>query len=258
MHTGQTGLSGLSGLLGGFSPAQAPGLQDWLKADAGTYEDTARTVLAVADGAQGGWQDQSGQGNHATQGTASRRPTLKLAIQNGLPVLRCDGVDDGLLLSAAIRDLLLSSNQHVFVVAKYLTLTTLTWLLNVTNAAGSTRKGLECISVPPANRVIIYDNGAQASLTGTQVLTSSWNVWELQAQGSNLSEWADGVQDGVTKTDAVAASTPGVGAALGCNANGTSGFANLDLGEILVYNAVLSASNRAAVLAYLKQRWGTP
>jgi hypothetical protein len=256
MHTGQTGLSGVSGLVGGFNPAQVPGLQDWLKADAGTYDDVAQTVLVVTDNAQvGGWQDQSGNGNAATQITAAQRPTLKLGIQNGLPVLRLDGVDDGFLLSAAIRDLLLGTSQHVFVVAKFLTLTSGAWIFNVTDSTGSTRKGLECVT-PPTNRVVIYNTGVQASLMGTQTLTSAFNVWELQAQGSSLSLWVDGIQDGITKTDAVAASLPGSSASLGFRSSNSTGFANLDLGEILVFNTVLSGSNRAGILNYLK-RWGT-
>src|SRR4029077_11923747 len=57
---------------GGFVPTQLAGLQLWLKGGAGTYQDTGLTTAAVADGDPvGGWQDQSGQGHHATQGTAA-------------------------------------------------------------------------------------------------------------------------------------------------------------------------------------------
>jgi hypothetical protein len=40
------------------------------------------------------WQDQSGNARHLTAPTRAKRPTLKLAIQNGLPCVLFDGVDD--------------------------------------------------------------------------------------------------------------------------------------------------------------------
>jgi hypothetical protein len=46
------------------------------------------------------WQDQSGNARHASPTTAARRPTLKLAIQNGMPAILCDGVDDYLKTSS--------------------------------------------------------------------------------------------------------------------------------------------------------------
>jgi len=71
------------------------GLQLWLKADAGTYQDAAMTVPAVLDTDPiGGWQDQSGNGNHVTQVMAGKKPLLKLNQQNTLPAVRFDGVDD--------------------------------------------------------------------------------------------------------------------------------------------------------------------
>jgi Concanavalin A-like lectin/glucanases superfamily len=73
----------------------------WLRADAGTYQDAARTIPAVADGDPvGGWADQSGNAHHASQATAAARPTLQLSELHGKPVLRFDGVDD--YLSSAL------------------------------------------------------------------------------------------------------------------------------------------------------------
>ena len=80
---------------GSFSPLSIAGLQLWLKADAGLYTDAAMTTPAVNDAdVVGGWADQSGNGNHATQATTANKPLLKLAVVNGKPVVRFDGADD--------------------------------------------------------------------------------------------------------------------------------------------------------------------
>lgn len=77
------------GPIGIFTPLDIPGLALWLRADAGTYQDVAMTVPAVLNGdTVGGWQDQSGAGNHATQAVAAQQPNLQLAIINGLPTVR--------------------------------------------------------------------------------------------------------------------------------------------------------------------------
>jgi hypothetical protein len=84
-----------------FDPSKLPGLQLWLRADRGLYQDSALTTPAVADGDPvGGWKDQSGQGRHATQATAAARPTLVLGPTGlgGQRALLFDGVDDQLLL----------------------------------------------------------------------------------------------------------------------------------------------------------------
>src|SRR5205814_4458415 len=62
------------------------GLQLWLIADAG--------VTAGAGGKVTAWQDQSGNGNNASQTTADQSPLLVNDAINGKPVLRFDGIDD--------------------------------------------------------------------------------------------------------------------------------------------------------------------
>jgi hypothetical protein len=81
-----------------FLPSSVVGLQLWLKSDAGLYQDTAKTTLATLDGdSVGAWEDQSGQGNDATQATSSKQPALKLNKLNKKPIIRFDGSDDTLL-----------------------------------------------------------------------------------------------------------------------------------------------------------------
>lgn len=77
-----------------FSVASAPGsgvaaapsgATLWLKADAGVTLESSRVAQ---------WNDQSGNNNHAVQGTSSRRPVLVSGAVNGKPTLRFDSADD--------------------------------------------------------------------------------------------------------------------------------------------------------------------
>jgi hypothetical protein len=85
-----------------FSPQSITGLKLWLDAGKGTYTTQTMTTPQTSDsGAVGGWADQSGQGNHVTQSTSSERPSLKLNIQAGKPVLRFTQTSYQSLRSAA-------------------------------------------------------------------------------------------------------------------------------------------------------------
>src|SRR5215216_308809 len=42
------------------------------------------------------WDDSSGSGNHAVQGSGASQPTYETAVINGLPVVRFDGSNDSL------------------------------------------------------------------------------------------------------------------------------------------------------------------
>lgn len=80
-----------------FSPLHISGLRLWL--------DASR-ITGLADGDPvGQWNDLSGNGNHATQTTAAKKPLYKTGILNGKPVVRFDGTDD-LLLANGIATLL--------------------------------------------------------------------------------------------------------------------------------------------------------
>src|SRR5438034_112705 len=65
----------------------------WLKADASVYNDAGVTQSANNDIVQQ-WNDQSGNGINAFQGTAGTKPAYKTNSINGKPVLSFDGVDD--------------------------------------------------------------------------------------------------------------------------------------------------------------------
>lgn len=84
-----------------FSPSLVKGLLMWVDASqiAGLNDNDSVTT----------WTDLSGNGYNATQATASKKPTYKITIQNGKPVVRFDGVDDYLVSACALNNDLLTS-----------------------------------------------------------------------------------------------------------------------------------------------------
>jgi hypothetical protein len=57
------------------------------------YDATSGGSLVAADGAVARWEDQSGNGNHVTQGTSGRQPTRKVSEANGYGSASFDGGD---------------------------------------------------------------------------------------------------------------------------------------------------------------------
>jgi len=68
------------------NPTSIPGLKLWLDAS---------QITGLSDGdSVTNWFDLSGNTNDFSQSTASKRPLYKTAVQNGLPGVLADGVDD--------------------------------------------------------------------------------------------------------------------------------------------------------------------
>jgi hypothetical protein len=78
---------------GGFTAHAIPGLAQWLDAaDASTITlDGSSNISEI--------RDKSGFGLHGTQSDGSRRPSYPANVQNGLPGVLFDSVDDALTLA---------------------------------------------------------------------------------------------------------------------------------------------------------------
>ena len=66
------------------SPTDISGLAFWVKAD---------SIVSGDGGAIATWEDSSGNGRQASQGTAGNRPTYETGELNGLPVVRFTATD---------------------------------------------------------------------------------------------------------------------------------------------------------------------
>jgi hypothetical protein len=223
-----------------FSPAQIAGMLEWLDATWTLWKDSAGMTAATEDGDPvGRWTDRSVNGTNATQATDAKRPTLKLNVQNGNPVVRYDGVDD--FLAAALTT---AQPITLFVVAK------------------SAANKVLLDGDDATDRVLWYTNssGNWEAFAGTSLAAdarlNAFHQHSVIYNGASSQVWKDGV------------SQAGPGAA---GSNGLSGLTigdaylrdggqafNGDVGEILIYSGALAAADREAVQAYLKGKWSTP
>lgn len=88
-----------------FSPPSIAGLKVWYDlSDITTlFQDSAGTTPVAADGdVIGRMNDKSGIGNNAAQGTTANKPLYKTNIQNGLPALKTDLVNDYMVATLAV------------------------------------------------------------------------------------------------------------------------------------------------------------
>jgi len=229
-----------------FSPIDLSPLV-WLKADVGTFEDTARTVAAADDGdAVKGWEDQSGNGKHASE--ATNAPALKLVIQNSNSVLRFDGSND--ILTSTVNGTALTAVTCAFVLAPKDTGTT-TGLIQWGNIAVLTQPFI--LVQRNVGDIRVYVNGGyqftvaiSANVFHSYILTWDGTTWNLYVDGVAQTPYVGGA--GVDQTQALTI----------LFGNGYNGFAAVDHAEFFALNNVPSAGNRASIVSYFQTSWGTP
>lgn len=225
------------GALGGFTPTDIAGLQLWVQADKGLYQDSAGSTAASADGDPvGRWTDQSGNARNLLQTGSTKRPLLKTGVlASGKPVIRGDGVDD--LLKATFT---LNQPEHVFIVLRQAT-----WTANDRVFGGSA-----------ANTMTFYQKGASPTL-GTYAGAFGPETASLAVGTAGVLSILYNGASSELRLNGGAAVTGDVGAG---NAGAVTLFgegddtlwSNVDIGQFLVYNTALSTADREDVEAYLK------
>lgn len=210
----------------------------WLKADAGTFQDSGLTTPAAANNDPvGGWRSQVGSLDWV-QATAGARPLLKTAFLNGQSVVSFDGSDDVLKIAAGTM-----TAAHVFVLTRVLT--------GVNSFAGLLTENLD--STDP-------DFWFSSDIT-----TDNWSTVGSFAAASSRFKVNGTVSVAITKDafklyetwdDTPEASDNGL--ALGQDRNIAVRFWKGEVAEVVAYSAVLSAADAAAVRSYFSSRYGVP
>lgn len=222
-----------------FLPINIAGLILWLKAD--------DLSLSDADPVET-WADASGSANDVAQSTASWQPIYKINIQNGLPVVRFDGVDN-VLWSAAFGTPYAQPNT-MFIAANIIALT------------GNSQALIGDVITGGANIIYVEGNtddwtlyAGNNGLSGDNAVTG-WHAMTGIFNGAASGIWQDGTDLGTVSPGAGAFSRAMLG---GSNSiSSPSLFVQIDIGEVIVYHALLTSAERANVEAYLKARWATP
>jgi|GEM_PF-4497250 hypothetical protein len=228
-----------------YGPPAPPstGMRLWLRADQGLFQNAARSMVASATNDPVLiWDDQSGTGGHMAVRAASdqttARPLLRTNALNGRPVVSFDGIDDNLQNAISY-----TVPNTVFVVARYNGNSPLGRILSATSN--------DWFMGWQAGFRDRFFAGSWVSSTGV----SADNNWLIYAtdQSTNRQRL---FRNNESVASATAAGTYGPnGLNLGSN-QGTSEFSISEVAEVLVYDRVLSDSERQTVFRYLNSRYG--
>lgn len=222
-----------------FSPTDIAGLQLWLDATTGLFDATSGGSAVTTDGsAVARWEDQSGNGRHATQATSNNRPVLKTSVKNGKNVLRFDGDNDGLqITSYALGS---SPSYSVFIVIYQNGLQFAVWLeggnLNPYLATTGNNKGFRH-----------YDGSNVFDVT--QTTENLWNLFSYRQSTTARNYFRN---DGTINTG-TASTRAATFEYIGRSNNGY--YYKGDIAELIIYNSYLSDSSRELVRDYLNTKW---
>ncbi len=227
---------------GRFAPTEFADLALWL--DALTlptlFQDTAFTIPVVSAGdVVGGWQDKSGNGNHAIQATVAQKPTYRVSAINGKPGLRSDGVDDHIDSSSVVADF--AADFTMFIVAEQPT-----GANNKTFCSSAAFR----FQTSEMNLSVVASQANYAAVATPQIMTVTHDAGVL------LEAFRDGVSVGTDST----IGAPASGVDLQLMRDELSGIGGVDeypgdISEFIIYERVVSVLERQQVEAYLSSKW---
>lgn len=215
-----------------FTPLSVSGLKMWYDAsDASTITKDGSDFVSQ-------WNDKSGIGINLTS-TGTAKPLWVDAVKNGKPVIRFDGVNDYMSNTSS---------------STYSQPNTLFFVGTSPNAdgegmfdgGGSTRNLLNRQST---NTYRVY---AGTGVTGGTASTSFQIFRVLFSDGNGeLDINGSSILTGQT-INTFGMANPILAA---FDSSGPSGYADIDICEVLLYNASLSSGDKASVLSYLNTKW---
>jgi hypothetical protein len=227
-----------------FSPASLTGLVAWYRADGTKWQNSARSTPAVADGDPvGAWDDLSGLGNNALQATAGSRPLLKLAIQNGRPVIRYDGIND--FLAAVSNAGLSPTTITIAAVMKPTSFANTPLFVAKTSAYNMYSSTLGAFSADLPNVL---------AAAGGTLVTGTWYVLEFVTDASNMWLYKNAVQAATRATPAGNLASNANALGIGARGDGVSPTAG-DYAEVVIYNRALNGTERGQLETYLNAYW---
>lgn len=227
-----------------FLPPRLPGLAFWYDASLSGYAD-------------GIWHDLSGQNNHASQATPSRRPG-KATDAAGRGLLSFDGVDDALSVATPPD---LSAGMTLFIVYRVRTPADFHGIFAASAASGIDHQQFFTLQYEQAanHRVQLFGRSVQPK----QVVAKSVDSTETQYAVATFDD--DGVDVelrglGDTAGDTSTFAPFGTPAAMVLGARFQNGapfsFGAVDLYEVGLYNRELRMAERGQLETYLQQHHG--
>ncbi len=225
------------------SPIPPTDLSVWLKSDAGLVVDGSGYVQT--------WQDQSGQGHHATQSASGIQPLKVDNFWAGRPVVRFDGADDRLQLPTSATLGIQNHDYEMFVVGRS------PWGTIQFLISSGTAEHYE-IHLNGTQGVRFIPNSPWTSQSVDYGSPGQFTNGAFHAFGARVDAGTGYVRvNGVQSTDTAigAQSNQNVNLYLGTRGNAASYPLAGDLAEVIIYSRALTSAERTQVETYLMDRW---
>ena len=256
------GILNRKGFFGGttaapFSPSDISGLQLWLDATTGLFDATSGGNAVTTDGsAVARWEDQSGNGRHVTQSTSNNRPVLKTAIQNSKNIVRFDGSNDVLTRSSFLFS---QPSSSVFIAMSSNCATDRRLLCECSTTISNPIFGLVQSDLSVSTELSIfyrYDSSVIA-INHPNLGTAFDNTFRLIAITDSqtvINSYINKVSTGTVAYSRGPTSVNNFCIGALQRSNLGSAWAG-DVAEVIIYNSVLSQSDRDRVSDYLYAKW---
>ena len=237
-------------------PSGVSGLQLWLDANESyVTKDGSNNVSS--------WTDRSGNSRNATQSTTSSKPIWREEGLNGFPSIDFDGSNDKLTVGGSN---LAFSNITIFAVASNDDSMGNQSIIGRAGNYSNNKDFLIFLSSGEIKPVYFSGNSGYLHTSSLGTLSTTPKVimssWDQSTQESSFS--LNGINSFTgpiywsgegSKGTLVTKSTPDSPAAEIGNRPQNSMYYNGDMSEILIYNKILSTSERENVENYLKNKW---
>jgi hypothetical protein len=230
-----------------FTPADISGLALWLDAT------DATTITLDGSNNVSAWADKSGNSNNAPQSSTTLRPS-GIGSLNGKTAIDFDGIDDYLEIANST-SINLGPNLSIFVVHKCDTMASRQTLFNFANtSAAHSAPGFEVGALNVASSYGVTIPGIYVLTQVNSASTSAAVAGFMQASSANTVIRKNGSQIAGPATQA-GISASGLAKLIGVRAAGSQPY-NGTIGEIVVYNKVLTGTDLTNLESYLISKWG--
>lgn len=241
--------AGIPGVMGrrAWTPAAlGSSLALWLRADLGVTLNGA-TVSA--------WADQSGNGRHATQGTAANQPTYQATDADfaGAPSIRFNTTTAYDLLTNTTALFSGNATHAMFVACRMVAAAAGVGVMCVGSSTAGTRN-TSTIGIWGTDWW--YGGDDATSPTGTAANTSPHVLGKTyDSATTTIYGYKDGAQDATAN---ISAATPGLtaGYALGSYSGGGTGASDVEIAEVVILSGVPTTADRALLTRYMGARYG--
>lgn len=241
----------------------------WSATSGGSLVDNGGAVLRL--------EDLSGNGKHLIQAVSASAPSRQDSAKNGLPVLNFGGTKSLAAGAAGDWNFLHNTNGGtvIAVIKPFDTADPQTFAYGVSTNLGGGSNGIGWSSffddrVAGYSRNNYLSQSVMAGVSGQSVAVQDQNNALTQANDFSLlsftpfagssttagrgAMYVSGTATGSANTSTLAPSTSNSSSALLVGVAGTNSIAGL--AELIVFNTVLSAVDRARVEKYLANKWG--